>query len=405
VLISSSDNFSSSALFCGLAAAILAFSLSNTATAAPEQIAQAIPAAPPSGIFSRPPVEAAGPLGQAIEQASSLRAEESSTSDGTASSVNLPRVDSISQTDDESRKIAQAAAQSPTSPTSTSPVDLAPVKLIERTTPAFQASQFETGLLYKLPAKLFFYSSTENSLRCETNVFQTLHRNRADMVYRCLPNVTVGYAFTNRTRVSANYFYLRDQYTRNSGLLSRNIHSIGFQIQHDIPLSERTNITAGFMGRQLLLTNSQPLSDLLPSAQITHRVGNRGIVYGGLLGQIRFRNTVGRFQEGDQFYSAGAIYRTSRWMFLWDNTFITSFGHRKLRFGPSNNQTTIMTMEADYRVSPRLPLVAFVRAQPIFNMGANQCTGFAGVNFRIFGGLRIDLNKSPIFPVKLADKK
>ena len=372
---------------------------------AAEPMAPAIPLSPPGAACPRVAPVYSGALGQAIEEATAASgASGTANGGGGASALRYQTgADACAVADDDSRKIAQAVSQGAMSSES-SPVDLAPVKLLERTAPVFQPSQFETGLLYKLPSRLFFYSSTENSLRLETNVLQTLHHNRADMIYRALPNVTVGYALTERTRVSANYFYLRDQYTRDNQLLSRNMNSIGFQIQHDIPLSERTNITTGFMSRQLLLSHSQPLSDLLPSVQITRRVGARGVVYGGVLGQIRFRNTIGRFQEGDQFYSFGGMYRTSRWYFLWDNTVVTNFGHRKLRYGP-NNQNIIMTLEADYRISPRLPVVAFVRAQPIFNTGANEATGFAGVNFRIFGGLRLDLNKAPVFPVKLDRKK
>lgn len=346
-----------------------------------------------------------GALGQAIEEASSASETESGKTADTAGTavepVGLPRIDAPAQADPESKMIAQLAQQETTNNTQ---IDLAPVKLPERTSPIFQTNQFQTGILYKLPSRMFFQSSTENSLRLETNVFQTLRHNRQDMVYRVLPNVTVGYALTKTTRVAANYFYLRDQYTRDNHTLSRNIHSIGFQLNQDIPVNERTNITLGFMGRQLLLSRFQPLSDLLPSVQVTRRVGSKGLIYGGVLGQIRFRNTLGKFQEGDQFYTFGGMYRTPRWLFLWDNTFITNFGNRKLRFGP-NNQNMIMTLEADYKISPRLPLVAFVRAQPIFNIGANQAIGFAGFNFRIFGGIRIDLNKSAIFPVNLNKKK
>ncbi len=395
-----SETFFLKRLLAGWALAALSLGLSCAqATHAAEQIAQAIPAPPPvTGLYSPAPVS--GALGQAMDEASAASSRESSANSSASGSVSLD----TSAPDDDSRKIAQAAQGATATTGDTPAIDLAPVKLLERSSPTFQPSQFQTGLLYKLPAKFFFYSSTENSLRYESNVFQTLHNNRGDMIYRVLPNVTMGYALTSRTRVSANYFFLRDQYTRDNHTLSRNFNSIGLQIQHDVPINERTTLTAGFMGRQLLISRGQPLSDLLPSVQLTRRVGMRGVVYGGVLGQIRFRNTLGLFQEGDQFYSLGGMYRTARWLFLWDNTFITNFGNRRLRFGP-NNQNMIMTLEADYRVHPKLPLVAFVRAQPIFNIGADEATGVAGFNFRIFGGLRIDLNKAPVFPVKVDQKK
>lgn len=393
--------------------------------------AQAIPPAPPStGLYSQSYTQssaanattASSALGQAVEDASNIEPAETGGADAAAKAdeesdkvqqaisnnknagqqgrktFSMPRISRNGSSQDyESKFLAQAADNS------NAQVDLAPVKLPERSNAIFNTNQFQTGILYKLPARMFFQSSTENSIRLETNVLQTYRNNRADFIYRVLPNVTVGYALTKTTRVSANYFFFRDQYTRNKSLLSRNIHSIGFQLNQDIPINDRTAITLGFMGRQLLLSRFQPLSDLLPSVQITRRVGGNTVLYGGILGQIRFRNTLGKFQEGDQFYTLGAIYRKPRYQLLWDNTFITNFGNRKLRFGP-DNANMIMTLEADYRISPRLPLVAFVRAQPIFNIGANQAIGFAGFNFRIFGGLRLDLNKAPIFPVNVKRK-
>lgn len=390
MLISKSDN-KGLKLAYGSALALLSALMASPAFCQ-EQIAQVIPSAPPSGIYAN----GGSVLGQAIEQASNASTENNQQTSAPANT--LSRIDYSSQPDDDSRKIAQAASSN-----NEQTIDLAPVKLPERSSPVFQSNQFQTVLLYKLPARMFFQSSTENSLRLETNVLQTLHRNRADMIYRVLPNVTAGYALTKTTRISANYFFLRDQYTRNNHFLSRNIHSIGLQLNQDVPINQRTNLTFGFMGRQLLLSNGQPLFDLLPSVQLTRRVASNGLLYGGVLGQIRFRNTLGKFQEGDPFYTLGGMWRKPRWQFLWDNTLVTNYGNRRLRFGPDNAQM-IMTLEADYKVHPRLPLVAFVRAQPIFNIGANQATGFAGYNFRIFGGLRIDMYKAPIFPVNMKRK-
>ncbi|MBY0357371.1 MAG: hypothetical protein K2W82_05155 [Candidatus Obscuribacterales bacterium] len=298
--------------------------------------------------------------------------------------------------DQESKFIAQAAALN----SSGSTVDLAPVRLPERTTAISRIEGFKTGIFYKLPSKLFVTGTCENSLRIETNVLQTLTRNRADMIYRVLPNITVGYALNPRTRVSSNYFFLRDQYTRNSHFLSRNIHSIGFRIDRDLYVGPKTTVTASFFARELLLSRSQALNDLLPSIQVVRRVGRNTAIYGGVLGQIRFRNVLGKFQEGDQFYSFGAVKRTPKWTFLADNTFITNFGNRTLRFGP-NNQVFVVTLEAARKIHPVLPMVAFFRTEPIFNIGANQATGFAGVNVRVFGGLRLEFAKPPIFPLKL----
>lgn len=277
------------------------------------------------------------------------------------------------------------------------PVDLAPVQIPSRINRFNSAKE---GAMYFLPARMYLNANVENSLRLETNVFQSSRGSSQDMTYRILPNVTLGYALTRKTRVSANYFLLRDQYMAHSSLLTRNIQSVGFAIDHDFPLTRKTTLTTGFFARELLLTNSQPLNDLIPTATLVRRIGQSGILYSSVMGQMRFRNVLGEWQEADQFYSVGAIRRKGLWVFSADSTLVTNFGVRRLRGGP-NNQNIILTFEADRQISRKLPLVAFLRVQPIFNTGANQAVGFAGTNVRVFGGLRLDIAKPAIFPVKI----
>jgi hypothetical protein len=155
----------------------------------------------------------------------------------------------------------------------------------------------------------------------------------------------------------------------------------------------------GFFARELFITDQPELNDWIPSVVLVRRAGTSAVIYGSILGQIRFRKVLGRYQEFDQFYSVGGIYRKRAWIFTGDCTFISNFGKRALRFGP-NNYNFILTLEAARQISPRLPLAAFVRVEPIFNIGANQAQGFAGVNVRVFGGIRAEISKPAIFPVK-----
>lgn len=278
---------------------------------------------------------------------------------------------------------------------------MTPVRLPERGGSFGSMQNFKTGALYYLPSKMFFNATIENSLRLETNVLQTTKRNHSDMVYRVLPNVTLGYALNRSTRVSSNYFFFRDQYMDNSNLLSRNIHSVGMRIDKDLLVTPKGSITAGFFARELFITNFQALQDLIPSVTAVKRVGSNGAIYGSVLGQLRWRKVFANFQEGDMFYSFGGVYRTPKWTFLADTTVIDNFGKPALRGGVANNHVIVMTLEAGRKVSSKLPLTAFVRAEPIFNIGQEKRTGFAGVNFRIFGGLRTEFSKPAIFPVKL----
>ena len=358
-------------------------SLSSAAEAASPALAPMLPAAAPA-------------TSETPNSATVYSATGGTTNSDAPKSASTTDSAVVFEQDDDSKMLAQAVAQSTTS----QPSDLAPVKLPESTNAMGQFEEFKTSALYRLPSRMFLNATVENSIRLETNVFQTARNHRADFIYRILPNATIGYALTKRTRVAGNYFFFRDQYTINANALSRNIHSLGGRIDHDLPINDRTSATVSFFARQLLLSRTQPLSDLLPSASIVRRVGDRGAIYGSILGQVRFRNTLGKYQEFDQFYSFGGVHRTPRWSLLADHTFITNFGNRQLRGGP-NNALWVLTYEAAYKIHPVLPVAAFIRAEPIFNIGANQATGFAGFNFRLFGGLRLEVAKPPIFPVKI----
>ncbi len=309
---------------------------------------------------------------------------------------------SASYTEDAPRAIAQSTPQQRDA--DFVPIDLTPVRLPERTSAFSGLDSFKSQALYKLPGRVFFNATVENSLRFEANTFQTNRHYLSDMIYRVMPNVTVGYALDKKTRVAANYFFFRDQYTLRNNQLSRNIHSIGGRVDRDFRINEKTTATVGFMPRVLFINTANAPSytyqDLLPSAMITRRVGQSGVIYGSIIGQIRWKGIFDTYQEFDQFYSIGGAWRKGPWNFLVDNTLVTNFGKRALRFGP-NNQVIITTLEAGRRIHPKLPVTAFVRAEPIFNFGAGSAPGYSGFNFRIFGGLRAEIAKPAIFPIKL----
>lgn len=287
------------------------------------------------------------------------------------------------------------------------PLDLTPVSLPRRA-PAFDRfDQFKAGMLYRLPSKMFFSAVVDNSVRLETNVFQTNSRNSSDFVYRLLPNITLGYALTKRTRVACNYFLLRDQYTEFNRPLSRTLQSVGFRIDHDVPLRNNANLSFGLFSRALFssldyIDDPPFLNDILPSVTLTKQFGRRTIAYASCLGQIRFRRFLNRYQEFDQFYSGGVVYRKGGWTFLGDGTLASNFGRPVYRGGP-NNQVIILTQELARKVHHIAPLQTFIRSQEIFNMGAPQAPGFAGFNYRIFGGIRVTVSKPPIFPIKLKE--
>jgi hypothetical protein len=284
------------------------------------------------------------------------------------------------------------------------PIDLTPLRLPTKDQEFSTMQNLRTTVLYKLPAKMFLNASVENSLRLETNAFQTRHNQRADMIYRVLPDATVGYAFTPTTRVAANYFMFHDLYADYGSQLSRTVHSVGLRGDKDWRINPRTVVTTSLMGRELFISRQPDLFDILPSVALSRRVGDRAVMYGSVLGQIRFRDFLGgRFQEGDQFYSLGSVYRGQKWVGSADATWIDNFGNGNLRFGPNSNHLMVLTLEGGRRLSQTIPVIAFVRAQPIFNIGAaNQ--GFAGFNMRLFGGIRVEVSKPALFPMQLQSK-
>lgn len=385
-------------LLSGLTLSLL--SSAPMAMAAVEAPSSPSPALVDSGSFARETninlerISLPGQETEAAKNSSKNTVADSDTSDKTVEA-------SASFTEEAPRAIAQSA---PLRDADIVPIDLTPVRLPERTSAFNGLDSFKSQALYKLPGRVFFNASVENSLRFEANTFQTNRHYLSDMVYRVMPNVTLGYALDKKTRVSANYFFFRDQYTLRNNALSRNIHSIGGRIDRDVKINEKTNATFGLMPRVLFINTANAPSilynDLIPSAVISRRVGQSGLIYGSVMGQIRWHGIASGFQEFDQFYSFGGTWRKGPWNFLVDNTLVTNFGSRRLRFGP-NNQVIITTLEAGRRIHPRLPITAFVRAEPIFNMGANTTPGYSGFNFRIFGGLRAEIAKPPIFPIKL----
>ncbi len=384
----------------------LTLSLLNSAPMAMAIDAPPAPALIDSGSFARETTTSLERISLPGQQTEAAKSSAKATSSDDTSSIPFIGTDkaveaSASFTEDAPRAIAQSA---PRGDTDIVPIDLTPVRLPERTSAFNGLDSFKSQALYKLPGRVFFNASVENSLRFEANTFQTNRHYLSDMVYRVLPNVTLGYALDKKTRVSANYFFFRDQYTLRNNALSRNIHSIGGRIDRDVKINDKTTATFGLMPRVLFINTvnapSVLFNDLIPSAVISRRVGQSGVIYGSVMGQVRWHGIASGFQEFDQFYSFGGAWRKGPWNFLVDNTLVTNFGNRRLRFGP-NNQVIVTTLEAGRRIHPRLPITAFVRAEPIFNMGANTTPGYSGFNFRIFGGLRAEIAKPPIFPIKL----
>ncbi|HEY9871084.1 MAG TPA: hypothetical protein V6D08_18100, partial [Candidatus Obscuribacterales bacterium] len=286
-------------------------------------------------------------------------------------------------------------------------------------------------VLQRLPARLYFNASVENSFRYETNVFQfptkraflrqifattpppifailpvplqqqirdqTLRlASRDDEVFRCLPNLTAGWTITPRTRIFGNYFMIRDSLFHNIRL-NTVIHSLAYGIQQDIPITRRGNLQLEFQARELYQLHQQPLFDFLPALTFSYILTPRTVLFANTLLQLRGKRYFqAPTREIDPFYTFGFLHQRGGWSFSNTATFVQNFREpfRQNASIPVNNYSWILDFEVARRLIKQLPgLQAFIRAEPIYNFKSHNRPGLAGMDFRLFWGMRFSLGK------------
>jgi hypothetical protein len=343
-------------------------------------------------------------------------------------------------------------------PTTILPTDVLPLPAAQERMSFGENLQLR--VLQRLPAKFYFNSSVETSFRYETNVFQFPHKrqlleklippsvgnngqsissrgfespifgygqfvttaagtsfqqlpfqtqqqlsgtmalaSRDDTIFRALPNVTVGWAFTPRTRVFGNYFLIRDSLFGNVRL-NTVIQSVAYGIQQDIPITRKGNLQLEFQARELFQLKQQPVFDFLPAATFSYILTPRTVVFVNTLLQMRGKKYFqAPTRELDPFYTFGMLYQRGGWSLSSTATFVQNFREpfRRNASTPQNNYSWIMDFEIARRLMRELPgLQAFLRAEPIYNFHSGQAPGLAGQDFRLFYGLRMALGKPPL---------
>jgi hypothetical protein len=338
---------------------------------------------------------------------------------GVTEKTSTPLIDSVIQQSD--RFVTQALPPSST----IIPTDTLPLPAVQNRL-SF-AENLQLRILQKLPARFYFNSTCELSVRYETNPFQfpkkrsLLHQlpppgiirilnsfqqaqindviglaNNDDVVFRILPNITGGWTLTPRTRLYCNYFMIRDQLSHNVRL-NTVIHSIGGGIQQDIPVTSRGNLQVEFQARQLYQLHQQSVFDFLPGLTLSYVLTPRIVLFSNALLQLRGK---GWFEaptkEIDPFYTWGGLYQRNGWTFSASTTFVQNFREpfRGNATIPRNNYSFICDFEISRRILKELPgLQAFVRAEPIYNFHSHNRPGLAGMDFRMFFGMRMALAK------------
>jgi len=287
--------------------------------------------------------------------------------------------------------LAQAAPPPQFIPTDVTPFTTAPER--NNFSPGYKFRLFQA-----LPERLWFNFNTEVSQRLDTNVLFTYSHPKADYALRALPNLTVGYNIFKNTSVYCNYFVIKDVFARDySNINFPTTQSVSMGIRHVKPFSEKTTLQYDFQARELWQTSHLHQFDFLPGITLTHVFNQRHIIYGSTLLQLRGGDYfVAPTREIDPFYTLGYIYRHGLWTFVANDTLVTNFRHPPFNDAVPNqsNMSMIADLELNHPVSKKFSgLLAFVRAEPIWNWDSNKVAGISGFDFRLYSGLRLSMNK------------
>ena len=274
------------------------------------------------------------------------------------------------------------------------PTDVTPVNI------GRERELLRPGLNYyifkNLPSRLWFNAVIETSQRYESNVFMSRTRYISDYVYRILPNVTVGYELPKKVNIYCNYFVIKDVFVGHSQLTAPTTQSLSWGLRRDFNLTPRTNFQIDWQARELWQTVGLHQFDFIPAMTLTRFVTPRTIVYFNTLLQLRGgQYFVAPTREIDPFYTLGIMHTRGNWLFSAVTTLVTNFRHGPFNdsIPPFSNNSIICDFEVAHPV-PKLPkLVAFVRAEPIWNWNGHGEQGISGMDFRLFGGIRLVISK------------
>ena len=265
-----------------------------------------------------------------------------------------------------------------------------------------ERNSFSPGLKFKLfqilPERLWFNASTEVSQRLDTNSLFTYSKPKANYAFRVLPNLTVGYNIFKNTSIYCNYFVIKDVFARNySNINFPTTQSLSWGIQHNKQLGEKTNLQYNFQARELWQTSHLHQFDFLPGVTLTHVITPNNIVWASSLLQLRGGNYfVAPTREIDPFYTLGYMYRHKAWALVINDTLVTNFRHPPFNdsIPQQSNVSMIADIEVNHPVVKKFPgLLAFVRAEPIWNWDSHKAAGLSGFDFRLYMGLRMSISK------------
>jgi hypothetical protein len=210
-------------------------------------------------------------------------------------------------------------------------------------------------------------------------VLFTANHPQSDCVLRALPNITAGYNIFKNTSVYTNYFALKDLYYTHPLLNAPTTQSLAWGIRHNKSLGEKTDLQFDMQARELWQISSLHQFDFLPGVTLTRRLKRGDIAFASALLQLRGAQYFGApTREVDPFYTVGYIRRRGMWTFSCSDTLATNYRNPLEAIPRQSNVSMISDIEVNRPVSKRFPsLLAFTRAEPIWNAGAHNAAGLS----------------------------
>jgi hypothetical protein len=276
------------------------------------------------------------------------------------------------------------------------PTDVTPIRIRE------EKELFQPGpslyLFQKMPSRLWFNINAEINQRYETNTFLTQHGHSGAYVFRAYPNITLGWNLFGNTSIYANYFLIKDVYSQtvHHRLTAPTTQSLGWGFRNVHQFDRKTSFQTDFFVRELWQQRGLRQADMIPGALLTRVITPHSVAFLNLQLQLRGHTMMIPNREIDPFYTVGYVYQKGPWQFSATDTFITNF--RNPPFHGSVPQHGNVAMIADFEVNRmitrKIPnLVAFLRAEPIWNWHSGGTPSISGFDFRLYSGVRLTLVK------------
>jgi hypothetical protein len=276
------------------------------------------------------------------------------------------------------------------------PTDITPIRINE------SKQLFEPGpslyLFQKLPSRFWFNFSGEVNQRYETNVFLTQHGHSGAYVFRTYPNITAGWNLFGNTSIYTNYFMIKDVYSgsQHHALTAPTTQSLGYGLRNVHQFDRKTSLQTDFLVRELWQQRGLRQADMIPGALLTRVLNPHSIVFLNLQLQLRGHTQYEVNREIDPFYTIGFVFQKGPWQFSAVDTFITNF--RNPPFVGSvpmhGNVAMIADFEINRQITHKIPgMVAFLRAEPIWNWHSGGTPSISGFDFRLYSGIRLTFVK------------